>query len=227
MSTRHEELSRNVATVRERITQAAVRSGRSSDAITLIAVTKTYPASDVAILMELGVIDFGENRDAEGSEKSQLLKARWHFQGQIQSNKIPSIANWATVVHSLDNPRHSDRLDRAIRPEKTMDVFLQVSLDDTPGRGGVSPDQLNQLAIATLEKPHLRLQGLMAVAPLGIEPARAFEQLAVIHTAFCTHFPQAPYLSSGMSGDFETAIVYGATHVRVGTSILGTRDDPL
>ncbi|CAB4329956.1 unannotated protein [freshwater metagenome] len=227
MNNRHEELSRNVAIVRERIAHAALQSGRSPDEITLIAVTKTYPASDVATLIELGLIDFGENRDAEGSEKSQLLKARWHFQGQIQSNKIPSIANWANVVHSLDNPRHSDRLDRTIPSEKTMDVFLQVSLDDAPGRGGVSPDQLNQLAIATLEKPHLRLQGLMAVAPLGVEPARAFEQLAVIHNGFSTHFPQAPYLSSGMSGDFETAIIYGATHVRVGTSILGTRNHPL
>lgn len=225
--TRVEQITANLKEVRTQIDLATSAAGRSIDEITLIAVTKTYPASDVATLLELGINDFGENRDGEGAEKSSLLKARWHFQGQIQSNKIVSIAKWAQVIHSIDDPGHLARLDRAMPEGKKMEVFLQVRLDQSPGRGGVNPDNLDSLANSAMELANIDLQGLMAVAPLGEDPESAFARLAVIHTSFCQKFPSASALSAGMSGDFHSAIAYGATHIRVGSSILGDRSNPL
>jgi len=223
MISRTEELSSNLVSVRERIVQSAKNAGRVADEVTLIAVTKTYPASDVEILRNLGVENFAENRDREGRDKSALVPATWHFQGQIQSNKISSIASWADVVHSLDDARHLRLLDAAVPPAKIISVFIQVCLDPQPGRGGIVPQEVSRLAELVLAQPSLRLVGLMAVAPLGEEPESAFSRLARIHSDFRQQFPSAASLSAGMSGDFETAIKYGATHVRVGSSILGSR----
>ena len=225
MISRADEISSNLDSVRSRIVQAAKRSGRNSEKITLIAVTKTYPATDAEILGELGVRDFAENRDREGAEKSAIVPGRWHFQGQIQSNKISSIALWADVVHSLDDPRHLRLLAAAVPESKTLSVFIQVCLDPQPGRGGILPQNLSPLAELALEQSSLRLEGLMAVAPLGENPERAFSRLARIHSDFRKQFPSAASLSAGMSGDFETAIEHGATHLRVGSSILGSRTD--
>ena len=223
MTSRSEELSSNLGAVRSQIANAAQSAGRSTAEITLIAVTKTYPAADVAILHELGVEDFGENRDSEGREKSSVVPATWHFQGQIQSNKIPSIAHWADVIHSLDDPRHVRIFGKTLPESKILRVFLQVCLDPQPGRGGVSSEELPPLAELVLATPSLHLEGLMAVAPLGENPESAFARLALIHSDFCLHFPSATALSAGMSGDFQVAIKHGATHVRVGSSILGSR----
>jgi len=225
MISRVDEVSLNLASVRSRIAQAAKHAGRNSEEITLIAVTKTYPATDAQILHELGVRDFAENRDREGAEKSAIVPGRWHFQGQIQSNKISSIAHWADVVHSLDDPRHLRLLAAAVPESKVLSVFIQVCLDPQPGRGGVLPQNLSPLAELALEQPSLKLQGLMAVAPLGENPESAFLRLARIHSDFRQQFPSAASLSAGMSGDFETAIEHGATHLRVGGSILGSRSD--
>jgi len=223
MISREDELSANVNSVRERIAKAAERVGRQPQEITLIAVTKTYPISDVVTLHNLGLEDFAENRDREGREKSAAVPARWHFQGQIQSNKISSIAGWASVVHSLDNPRHA-RLLASVPPySKILSVFIQVSLGPQPGRGGIEPQDLSPLAELVLSEPRLRLEGLMAVAPLGEDPQSAFGRLARIHSVFRQQFPSAASLSAGMSGDFEVAIEHGATHVRIGSSILGSR----
>lgn len=223
MITREKELAANVNSVQERIHAAAARSGRGKDEVSLIAVTKTYPAQDVEILHQLGISDFAENRDSEGREKAQVVSARWHFQGQIQSNKISSIAHWASVIHSLDNPRHVRMLANAVREPTILSVYVQVCLDPQPGRGGALPQDLSPLAELVVQAPQLRLEGLMAVAPLGEDPRSAFERLAQIHSVFRQEFPMAPSLSAGMSGDFETAIEYGATHVRIGSSILGSR----
>lgn len=223
MTSREEELSSNLNSVRQRIEQAAKQTGRLREEITLIAVTKTYPASDVEILHDLGVENFAENRDREGREKSAVVPARWHFQGQIQSNKISSIASWAKVVHSIDDPRHVRLLGAAVPESKIISVFIQVCLDPQPGRGGVLPQELSPLAELVLTQPSLRLEGLMAVAPLGEDPESAFSRLGQIHSDFREQFPFAPLLSAGMSGDFEVAIRHGATHVRVGSSILGSR----
>ncbi len=223
MSSRKEELFSNVNSVYQRMREAANRAGRAAEEITLIAVTKTYPASDVQLLRDLGLQNFAENRDREGREKSAIVQATWHFQGQIQSNKIPSIASWANVVHSLDNPRHLRLLAAAVPASKTLSVFIQVCLDPQPGRGGISPEGLSPLAELVLLEPSLRLEGLMAVAPLGEHPESAFSRLARIHSVFRQQFPHAGSLSAGMSGDFEVAIEHGATHVRIGSSILGSR----
>jgi pyridoxal phosphate enzyme (YggS family) len=223
MNTRKEELSQNLELVRMRIGEAARRVGRSAEEVTLIVVTKTYPASDVEILHELGIRNFAENRDREGREKSAIVPGIWHFQGQIQSNKISSIVSWADVVHSLDDPRHLRRINAAMSESKVLSIFIQVSLDSQPGRGGVALEDLSQLAELVLAEPFLRLEGLMAVAPLGEDPESAFSRLAQIHSDFRQQFPTSPSLSAGMSGDFERAIETGATHIRIGSSILGSR----
>lgn len=224
---RSDEIAKALKDVKDRIWVAARNAGRSIDEITLIVVTKTYPASDVAILRQLGVEDFGENRDAEGAMKSKEVPGRWHFHGQIQSRKINSIATWADVVHSLDEKGHVARLDRAVPEGKKITVFIQVSLDKSPHRGGAEVSDLASLAESILGSTNLQLAGLMALAPLDESPASAFARLALIHRDFCRQFPQAKLLSAGMSNDFETAIAYGATHIRIGSSILGSRTDPL
>lgn len=226
MNERLEEISAALGEVRARIRAAVETSRRLPSDVTLIAVTKTYPVSDVKILFDLGVRDFAENRDHEGREKSAQVAGRWHYQGKIQSNKIPSIANWAQVVHSLDEPRHVALLAKAVPPSNRLSVFIQVCLDPVPGgagRGGILPNLLVPLADRVNQSPSLKLEGLMAVAPLGENPESAFSRLAQIHSDFRQQFPDSPSLSAGMSGDFEVAISHGATHVRLGSSILGSR----
>ena len=191
----------------------------------LIVVTKTFPVSDVQILNELGVSEFGENRDQEGKVKAPLVQAKWHFQGQLQSNKLRSICEWADVIQTVDSLRYVDLLSKAAQNSK--EVFIQVSLDEDGGsekRGGALPSEINQIADQILATDNLRLQGLMAVAPLAEEPQSAFLRLAQIHQRFKSQYPDAPYLSAGMSGDYLIAIEHGATHVRLGSSILGSRD---
>ena len=212
---RIEEISENLETVRAKIAAVA------DHPVTLIAVTKTFPVSDAQILKELGVADFGENRDSEGAEKSQLVSGTWHFQGQIQSNKLKSITSWASVIHSLDDPRHFEVIEK-VAPHP-LTIFLQVSLDGAHHRGGAGVDQLYQLAELVSASSKHRLAGLMSVPPVGIDPDQAYSQLAVIRNEFMARFPQADQLSAGMSGDYQSAISHGATHVRVGSSILGSR----
>ena len=199
---------------------AAVKASIPND-VHLIVVTKTIPLSDAQLLHELGVSEFGENRDQEGKAKAPFVPGKWHFQGQLQSNKLKSIANWADVIQTIDSLRYVELLSKA--SEKNLDVFIQVSLDGEEHRGGALPDQLNQIADSILASSNLKLQGLMAVAPLGEQPDSAFERLAKIHQNFVTAYPNAPFLSSGMSSDYLSAIAHGATHIRVGSSILGSR----
>ncbi|MBU3642811.1 MAG: YggS family pyridoxal phosphate-dependent enzyme [Candidatus Nanopelagicaceae bacterium] len=199
---------------------AAVKASIPND-VHLIVVTKTFPLSDAQLLHELGVSEFGENRDQEGKAKAPFVPGKWHFQGQLQSNKLKSIANWADVIQTIDSLRYVELLSKA--SEKNLEVFIQVSLDGEEHRGGALPDQLNQIADSILASSNLKLQGLMAVAPLGEQPDSAFERLAKIHQNFVTAYPNAPFLSSGMSSDYLSAIAHGATHIRVGSSILGSR----
>jgi pyridoxal phosphate enzyme (YggS family) len=212
---RLDEISANLEIVKSKIAAVA------SHPVTLIAVTKTFPVSDAQILQQLGVADFGENRDSEGAEKSQLVVGNWHFQGQIQSNKLKSITSWASVIHSLDDPRHFEMIEK-VAPHP-LSIFLQVSLDGAHHRGGAGVDQLYQLAEKVSASATHTLAGLMSVPPVGMDPEKAYSQLAVIRTEFMNRFPHAKSLSAGMSGDYETAISHGATHVRVGSSILGSR----
>ena len=212
---RKEELSRNLEIVRSNIGKVADHE------VTLIAVTKTFPVTDVEILHELGVRDFGENRDAEAAEKAALVSGTWHFQGQIQSNKLKSITSWATVIHSLDDPRHFEIIEK-VGPHP-LQIFLQVSLDGAHHRGGVGLKDLYSLASMVESSSSHSLAGLMSVPPIGMEPKDAFSLLSLIHNEFMEQFPEAKSLSAGMSGDYELAISHGATHVRIGSSILGSR----
>jgi len=218
---RRSEITSNLQVVRDEISKAVASAGRSLDEITLIAVTKTFPASDVEILRDLGVTHFGENRDADAAPKADAVAGTWHFQGQIQSNKLKSITTWANVIHSLDEIRHFEVIEKSA--PHPLDIFCQVSLDGSEGRGGVSEQKLYELAQAIEKSATHRLQGLMAVAPLGVDPADAFSKLSAIHKAFMADFPKANKLSAGMSGDYKEAIAYGATHIRIGSSILGSR----
>ena len=217
-----QELSKNLDSIRARIGAAAQGSGRGSDEVTLIVVTKTFPASDVQILYDLGVRDFGENRDQEASVKSLELPddCRWHFQGQIQSNKLKSIAEWADVLHSIDDISHARKLNSVVAEK---DVFVQVSLDNLPNRGGVLPNLLPDFLEEISALANLNLRGLMAVAPLGEEPARAFSRLKELSDQVVRVHPKAHEISAGMSNDFEAAIAQGATHIRIGSQILGVR----
>jgi pyridoxal phosphate enzyme (YggS family) len=216
---RAEELSSNLELVRSKISAVADHE------VTLIAVTKTFPVSDAQILYDLGVRDFGENRDSEGAEKSSIVSGKWHFQGQIQSNKLKSITSWASVIHSLDDPRHFEIIEK-VAPHP-LKIFLQLSLDGANHRGGAELDDLYALAALVEQSPTHTLAGLMSVPPVGMDPNEGFAQLALIHKEFMKHFPAANSLSAGMSGDYEEAISHGATHVRVGSSILGSRSPHL
>ena len=213
--TRLQEIAENLEIVRSKIAEVA------SHQVTLIAVTKTFPVSDAEILHQLGVVDFGENRDAEGLEKSKIVSGTWHFQGQIQSNKLKSITSWASVIHSLDDPRHFEIIEK-VAPHP-LSVFLQVYLDGAHQRGGAGVDQLYDLAEKVSNSSTHTLAGLMSVPPVAIDPDQAYSQLAVIRNEFLQRFPEATSLSAGMSGDYQSAISHGATHVRLGSSILGSR----
>jgi PLP dependent protein len=225
---RRGEIAQSLNDVRTRVEQATAKAGRSPDSVTLIAVTKTYPASDVEILFDLGVRDFGENRSAEGVEKSALVIGHWHFQGQIQSNKIGAISKWANTIHSLDQLSHVAKFDRAVGEEsgKRLQIFTQLSLDGDATRAGVGGDELLILGQAVMESKNLDLMGLMVVPPVEADPERAFTEVADHAERFKREFPTATSLSAGMSGDYEIAIAYGATHIRVGSQILGPRTAP-
>ncbi|MCG5470954.1 YggS family pyridoxal phosphate-dependent enzyme [Micromonospora sp. LAH09] len=232
---RHAEIAAGLAQVRSRMADACAQAGRDPADITMIAVTKTYPASDVLALAGLGVTDMGENRDQEAAGKAAEvaaagLRPRWHFIGQLQRNKARSVVRYADVVQSVDSVRLARALANAAADrEVPLDVMVQVSIDGDAARGGALPGSadpgagLEPVAEAVAESPGLRLVGLMAVAPLGWEPERAFAQLAEVAGVFRTVHPGATALSAGMSGDFEIAIQYGATHVRVGSALLGMR----
>lgn len=231
---RLEQLRERLDAVRQRINAAVADAGRGDAAPQLIVVTKFHPAEDVARLAALGVTDVGENRDQEAADKAarlQELKLRWHFIGQLQSNKAKSVVKYAHAVHSVDRPQLVDALARAVRAEQErtgrgdLECFLQVSLDeDADGRrGGALPADIPALGEQLSAAAGLRLAGVMAVAPLGAAPEGAFEKLAEISARLRADHPQAAAISAGMSQDLEVAIRYGATHLRIGSDILGPR----
>jgi pyridoxal phosphate enzyme (YggS family) len=233
---REVELAANLATVRERIAAACAAAGRPSDEVTLVAVTKTYPAADVVRLAALGVPDIGENRDQEAAPKAAEVAAvgarvRWHFVGRLQRNKARSVAGYADLVHSVDSVRLARALAEAARERPApLGVLVQVSLDGDASRGGAVPDgpqdvdvDVDRVADAVAEAGSLALRGVMAVAPMGWEPAAAFARLADVAQRLRQRYPQAGIVSAGMSGDLEAAVEHGATHVRIGAALLGNR----
>lgn len=228
---RSTQLRTGLGAVRDRIARAVDDAGRDPADVRLVVVTKYFPVDDVRRLIELGVTDIGENKDQEaGAKVAELSDAERaavavHFIGQLQSNKAGHVAGYADVVHSVDRIKIAHALGRgAQRAERRLEVLLQVDLDGSdPGRGGVLPADLLALADAVDEQEALELRGVMAVAPRGQDPAAAFERLGECARSVREHVPGASWISAGMSGDLEQAIAAGATHVRVGSAILGTR----
>ena len=228
--TRRDEIAAGLAAVHQRIERACAASGRSTDEVELIAVTKFFPASDVDLLAELGVRHVGENRHQEASEKVAGLRHRdqltVHFIGQLQTNKAAAVARYADVVQSVDRLRLVDALQKgADHAGRRLGVLVQVSLDegDHEGRAGVLSEDAPAVADAVGEAPDLDLLGVMAVAPLGADPAPAFARLREVAHGIRSSHPQARWISAGMSADLEAAIAHGATHLRVGSAILGSR----
>jgi pyridoxal phosphate enzyme (YggS family) len=237
MTDRLAEIAAALVEVRARIATACRTAGRPEDAVRLIAVTKTFPAEDAALLADLGVTDLGENREQEAGPKTDDLRklrpdanVRWHMLGRLQRNKARAVARWAAEVQSVDSDRLVDALDKAVRNARDagdrttqLDVLLQVSIDGDPARGGAPLDTLAPLADHVARSGELRLRGLMAVAPLTMTPDEAFSRLAEAAGRLCEDHPEATEISAGMTGDLEIAIAHGSTCVRVGTALLGTR----
>ena len=226
---RRGELETRLAEVRERIERACGASGRSSADLTLVVVTKFFPASDVRMLADLGIRHVGENRHQEAVEKAAEcadLGLDWHFIGALQSNKAAAVAGYASVVQSVDRAKLVGGLSRgALERGAVVDCLVQVSLDppDAQGRSGAPLDQVPALAERILEAEGLRLRGVMGVAPLGGDARQAFVQLGETASVVRRMEPEASWISAGMSGDLEDAIHEGATHLRIGSAVLGPR----
>jgi pyridoxal phosphate enzyme (YggS family) len=227
---RRDQLRASLALVQQRISRACHEAGRDRAGVTLVVVTKTYPAADIAALAGLGVRDVGESRDQEAAAKYAELattvgkELTWHFIGRLQSNKARHVAAYADLVHSVDRVALVAPLSRgAGEAGRRVGVLIQVSLDGDPDRGGIAVHDLAHLADAIAQADHLELRGLMAVAPLGADPVAAFALLPALSTRLQAAHPGADIVSAGMSGDLEAAIGAGATHLRVGTAVLGPR----
>lgn len=236
-SARAADIETALDAVQNRLRAACRSAGRAEDAVTLLPVTKFFPASDVKILHGLGCREFGESREQEASAKAEALTpefadapVKWHMIGHLQRNKAKSVATWAYSIHSVDSDRLVDALQKAVRRaidagDRTspLNVLIQVSLDGDIHRGGVERDDLAALADRVASSPDLEFSGLMAVPPLGSDPDAAFADLAGLHHAVLVDHPGAIELSAGMTSDLEAAVRHGSTCVRVGTAILGSR----
>lgn len=236
---RRAEIAAALAGVRARIDAACRAAGRTPAEVRLLAVTKTFPAGDAALLCDLGLTDLAENREQEAAAKAAELRGlrpdaavRWHMVGRLQRNKARSVVRWASEVQSVDSPRLAQALARAVAaareageraPGSPLDVYAQASIDGDPGRGGCPLDELGPLAAEITRTGDLRLRGLMAVAPRSADPEAAFARLAEAAERLRVDHPEATGLSAGMTGDLESAITHGSTCVRVGTALLGTR----
>ncbi len=232
--TRRAELSAGLEAVRDRIARACDDAGRDPAEITLVVVTKYFPDSDVLLLHELGVRDIGENRDQEAGEKIEQVRSvlrerdadplTAHFIGQLQTNKAGHVARYADVVQSVDRAKLARALARgAVAADRRLRVLLQVSLDGDTSRGGVPPGAVPELAREVSGQDGLDLAGVMAVAPLGADPDVSFARLREVASGIRAEHPGADWISAGMSGDLEAGVRQGATHLRVGTAILGSR----
>ncbi|MGO1538994.1 MAG: YggS family pyridoxal phosphate-dependent enzyme [Leucobacter sp.] len=225
-------LGERLANMREQIATASQLAGRDPSELTLIVVTKFHPGSLIRGLHTLGVRDVGENRHQEAQAKAHELAdldLKWHFVGQLQSKKARQVASYAHTIHSVDRARVVDPIDRLAEEGGLafpVDAFVQVNMTEDPGRGGVDPTELEALAERIIEAPSMRLRGVMAVAPLEEEPARAFARLATYSDRLRALDSEASAISAGMTHDFAEAIAAGATHLRIGSAITGKRPDP-
>lgn len=230
MTDRRSEVARNLETVRRRIADACAEAGRDPGEVTLTVVTKYFPVSDVRLLADLGVRHVGENRHQEAVVKAAEtadLRLTWHFIGALQSNKAAAVAGYADVVESVDRAKLLPGLGRGAHERgAVLDCLVQVSLDPPgtgEGRSGAPPEQVADLAAQVAATEGLRLRGVMGVAPLGGDPVPAFERLVEVARDVRSVDPAATWVSAGMSADLEQAVRSGATHVRVGSGVLGRR----
>ena len=224
------ELGQRYQAIVEAIASAATSANRDPKEVTLVVVSKNHPHQLVLDLLELGARDFGENRDQDASPKAKQIALEsgqafnWHFIGQLQTNKVKSVLEYASFLHSLDRSSLLDELIKRTAERATaLKVFVQVNMTEDPERGGVNPLDLMAFAERVLSAPGLELVGLMGVGGLDVAPELEFERLAQLSGELQQLAPEASMLSMGMSGDFETAISYGATHLRIGTAITGNR----
>lgn len=231
---RRDEIAAGLERVRYRIERACRDAGRDPREVTLVVITKYFPAEDVLALHQLGVRDVGENKDQEARPKITALRHHlrvvgapdltFHFVGQVQSNKAGHVAAYADVIQSVDRPKLVAALARGAHAHaRDLDVLIQVSLDGETGRGGALPEDVAEVAALVAAEPRLHLKGVMAVAPLGAAPDESFARLRDVASGIRVDHPGATWISAGMSGDLEAAVRQGATHLRVGTAILGSR----
>lgn len=228
---RAEELAAGWAAARGRVADAAKAAGRDPAGVRIVAVTKRFPASDVAILAGLGVTDVGENRLQEARAKREALggvEVRWHFIGQVQTNKARAVAGIADQVDTVDRSALVAALSRgAVSFGRSVGCLVQVSLAEDPvaaaNRGGCDPAEALSIADEVAAAEGLELLGVMGMAPLHGDPERAFATLARAAEDVRRAHPLARAISAGMSGDLVAAVAAGATQVRLGTAILGER----
>lgn len=227
-------LEQRLKSIHERIDVAAETAGRNRSDIELVVVTKNHGYELALELLNLGENQFGENRDQEASLKAaqvaqnlspNQLPPVWHFVGQLQSNKVKSMLSYSSVLHSLDRPSLLKELEKQLlkTPESSLDVFIELNLTDDSNRGGVEPKNLSAFAEEVLKVSQIRLLGVMGVAGLGVDPAVDFATIVQASQKLQELSPSAKFISAGMSGDFETAIGFGATHLRIGAAITGNR----
>ncbi len=215
--------------VKGQITAAAKKHGRNLDDIELIVISKNNPAELVSDLYDLGQRHFGENRDQEAAPKasatSNLPEVTWHFVGQLQSNKVKSVLQYAKYLHSIDRQSLVESLAKELaKNPQTIKGFIQLNLTEDPGRGGIQPDKLLSFAEIVAGVPGIELQGVMGVAALDRDPRIDFETIAQCSQLLRADHPAASFISAGMSNDFEQALGFGATHLRIGTAITGIRN---
>jgi PLP dependent protein len=225
-----DSLAQRYQAIKGRISEAAKSSGRDESEITLVTVTKNHPAQLVLDLLDMGARDFGENRDQEVAPKAEEVREvtetefNWHFIGQLQSNKVRSVLGYAKFLHSLDRVSLLAEIEKRIPDyQGELGVFIQVNLTTDLNRGGIELGEIEPFATRVLQTPKLRLMGLMGVGGLDVEPERDFERLVTASGSLRKISPESKFLSMGMSNDFEKAIEYGATHLRIGSAITGKR----
>ena len=226
---RQQEINENYQKIQNRILKSCNSVGRDPSEVTVIAITKTYPASDIDLLKNIGIHNVGENKDQEASQKFNEVKNKftWHFVGQLQTNKVKSVVQYADFIHSVDRISLAKEIQKMSKKiDKVQKVLIQIDLDESQNdenRGGVNPSQLIELAQEISSCPNLELKGLMSVAPLNVSSKEAFLKLAKIQLEFLKTYPFAKMLSAGMSEDLEDAVSHGATHLRIGSALLGER----
>ena len=223
-------LAENVRNIHQRITAACMRVGRQPEAVTLIAVTKTFDAEKIREVVRAGVVDIGENYVQELKEKQRRLagqQIRWHFIGHLQSNKVKSVVGTVCLIHSVDSVSLGREISKqAERLGSRVEIFLEVNTSGESSKYGVSPEETATLVKQVMQLSYIDVTGLMTIGPFLPDPEQsrpAFSALKNIQRSLATEGIALPHLSMGMTNDFEVAIEEGATMVRIGTAIFGSR----